>query len=62
MEMPLSLMWEGKSIRSGSFFVNSKLPLGDIVCVVFMIIIITFVIYLVSEVLIDRLSSDQIWR
>ena len=30
--------------------------------VVFMIIIITFVIYLVSEVLIDRLSSDQIWR
>ena len=30
--------------------------------VVFMIIIITFVIYLVNEVLIDRLSSDQIWR
>ena len=30
--------------------------------VVFMIIIITFVIYFVSEVLIDSLSSDQIWR
>ena len=37
-------------------------PYSQISGVVFMIIIITFVIYLVSEVLIDRLSSDQIWR